>query len=61
MEYKIVSGFLNKPMKDSISIIDEVNKAMQDGWKPTGGTWRDGHVFHQALIREETISEDSKE
>jgi len=55
LRYRIISGINDEKMLE-----DQVNKWIQDGWKPQGGVClrylfknNDVPVFYQAMVKEE--------
>ena len=60
MEYKVVrskvsTGLFEKNIDSLQNIQEQVNKLIQEGWKPQGGIWSSSTAvgYLQAMIREE--------
>ena len=50
MEYKVIIGRTNEyPYLGAFEGM--VNKAMEDGWRPTGGIAISGGLYYQAMIK----------
>jgi len=54
VSYSVIYGELE-------AVINQINNLLKDGWEPIGniGTL-DGDIFHQAIVKKQSITSDTK-